>query len=145
VLHIRCYQSGAFAAAVAAGLLFAAGGCGRSQGGPQTYRVSGNVTLDGTPVESGRILFRKTDGDRRPFAADITNGRYELQTEAGKMAVEITASRLIPGKFDNSNDTPEPVGEMYIPERYNKKTTLGAEVTSSGSNEFPFELSSKKK
>jgi hypothetical protein len=57
--------------------------------------------------------------------------------------VEITASRLVPGKFDNSNGTPEPMGEMYIPKKYNSQTTLEAEVKSSGDNALPFELVSK--
>lgn len=144
VLHNRCFSSGVVAVAGAC-LFFAGSGCGSKQNGPQLYLVRGNVTLDGAPIESGRILFRKADGDKRPFAADITNGRYELKTEAGRMAVEITASRLIPGKFDKSNGTPEPVGEMYIPAQYNKKTTLAAEITPSGENEFPFQLWSKKK
>lgn len=122
--------------------LFACG-CGAKQKGPALVRVTGKVAFDGNPVESGRIQFRKTDGDQRAFAGDIANGTYALQSETGNMKVEITASRIIPGKFDNSNGTPEPVGEMYIPAKYNTATTLTAEVKPSATNDVPFELTSK--
>lgn len=118
-------------------------GCGGGSSGPPLYEVSGTVMFDGKPVEDGRIVFRKTDGDKRAFSGEIKEGSYELTTEAGKMEVVIRASRIIPGKFDNSNGTPEPVGEMYIPAKYNSKTTLTKEVSDSGSNEFDFELTSK--
>ena len=119
-------------------------GCGSAPSGPKMVPVTGKVTFDGAPVEEGRITFRKTDGDQRAFAGEIKNGSYSVSTEAGRMAVVITASRLIPGKFDNSNGTPEPVGEMYIPPQYNEATSLVAEVKDGGSNDFPFDLTSKK-
>jgi hypothetical protein len=118
-------------------------GCSSGPAGPQEYPVSGTVTLDGTPVESGRILFRKIGEGERAYGGEITNGNYAFTSEAGKVKVEITASRLMPGKFDNSNGTPEPVGEMYIPKKYNSQSTLEAEVKPSGDNTLPFELVSK--
>ncbi len=119
-------------------------GCGSAPSGPKMIRVTGTVEFDGVPIEDGRILFRKTDSDGRAFSGVIKNGQYEVMSEAGRMAVVITASRLIPGKFDNSNGTPEPVGEMYIPAQYNEATSLIAEVTPDGGNKFPFELKSQK-
>lgn len=116
-------------------------GCG-GETGPQRYPVKGDVTFEGEPVETGRITFRETEGDKRAFSGEIINGRYELQAEPGKMTVEIIASRPT-GKFDTSNpdDEPQPVGEMYIPEKYNTKTELTAEVTEdSGGTEIPFKL-----
>lgn len=119
-------------------------GCGGGDDGPQMYVVSGTVSMEGSPVETGRILFR-TAGAGKAFSADINDGAYELEAEAGEMAVEITASRIIPGKFDNSNpdDEPQPVGEMYIPAKYNSKTELKATVNPDGENEVPFNLTSK--
>jgi hypothetical protein len=125
-------------------LALTAAGCGGGGDGPKLYSVSGKVTLDGEPVKEGRILFRMTGGNGRSYSAPITDGSYELKSEAGSAAVEITASRIIPGKIDKSNGTPEPVGEMYIPKKYNSETTLKADVKES-SNTIPFELTSKKK
>jgi len=118
-------------------------GCGSGPTGPKLVPVSGTISFDGSPVPEGRILFRKTDGDGRAFSADIKGGSYQLEAEPGHMSVVITASRLIPGKFDNSNGTPEPVGEMYIPPQYNDATMLVADVKDAG-GVFPFELSSAK-
>lgn len=119
-------------------------GCGGAPEGPALYTVTGTVTLDGEPIEEGRIQFREQEGDRRAFSGQIVNGEYSLEAEAGGMDVQIYASRIVPGKFDTSNpDDPQPVGEMYIPEKYNSRTTLTAEVSAAGDNEIPFELTSE--
>lgn len=119
-------------------------GCSSEPAGPEMFAVTGTVSFDGTPVEDGRIQFRKAEGDQKAFSTEIKAGAYKLETEAGTMQVEITASRPT-GKFDTSNpdDPPQPIGEMYIPAKYNTETTLTAEVKSSGENVIPFELTGK--
>ena len=119
-------------------------GCNSEPEGPEMYTVSGNVTFDGQPLDEGRIRFRLTSGDQRAFESDIINGKYSLQTMEGPMQVEVRASRIVPGKFEQASpdDEPQPVGEMYIPAKYNAKTELTAQVTPDGENEFPFELTS---
>lgn len=120
-------------------------GCGGGGGGPKLYKTSGQVTFDGAPVETGRILFRMTSGDQKAYAAEITNGEYTIETLPGEASVEITASRIIPGKFDTSNpdDEPQPIGEMYIPAKYNSQTTLKATVAENNNNSTPFALTSE--
>jgi hypothetical protein len=118
-------------------------GCGGGGDGPKLYPVTGKVTFNGEPVKEGRVLFRMQGAGGRSYSAAITDGTYNLKSEAGSAAVEITASRIIPGKFDKSNGTPEPVGEMYIPKMYNSATTLKAEVKPE-SNTIPFDLTGKK-
>lgn len=131
-----CFKLRRFLPACALVLALAAVGCGGGDG-----RISGKVTFDGAPVEDGRIQFRsKADG--KAFSAPISNGSYSISCAPGEMTVEITASKLIPGKFDNSNGKPEPVGMMYIPAKYNSATTLTASVKSGGQT-IPFELTSK--
>ncbi|WP_206028661.1 hypothetical protein [Thalassoroseus pseudoceratinae] len=121
-------------------VLLATLGCGGAPEGPAMFGVSGKVTFDGEPIEDGRITFRQTEPPRKAFSSEIVNGEYSLQAEAGAMEVRVIASRPIPGKFDNSNGTPEPVGEMYIPKKYNDNTELTATVTDEGDNEFNFDL-----
>lgn len=117
-------------------------GCGPS--GLDVLPVSGKVTFDGEPIVEGRIQFRLVDGDQRAFSGQITNGQYELETLPGKMTVEVTASRMVPGKFDESNPGEKvPVGEMYIPARYNSETELTAEVPASGIKQLDFTLTSE--
>ncbi len=104
--------------------------------------VTGEVSFDGTPVEDGRIQFRSLEGDRRAYSGVIEDGTYNVRVEPGTASVEIRASRLIEGKFDESNPGERaPMGEMYIPEKYNSRTEL--EVTVEGSEvKKDFELTS---
>ncbi|MBD3675260.1 MAG: hypothetical protein HUJ26_17230 [Planctomycetaceae bacterium] len=118
-------------------------GCGGSGGdGPELFPVTGTVTFDGEPVSEGRILFRADGGAGKGYAGEIKEGTYTVETVAGDMTVEIVASREVPGKFGEAaspDEEPPPLMEMYIPEKYNTKTTLTATV-SDGENTIPFEL-----
>lgn len=132
-----------YATILLAVLVMAGGtGCG-SSGGLKEYPVTGAVKFDGQPVESGQILFRAAQGGRG-YSGAIANGVYQLKAEAGKMSVQITASRIIPGKFDETSNPgmKTPIGEMYIPARYNTKTELTAEVKA-GTNSIDFDLKSE--
>jgi len=123
-------------------------GCsGGKDDGPATYPVSGTVTFDGTPVESGRIQFRSSDDKGKAYSTEIKAGSFKFKTEAGEMKVEITASREVPGKFGETaspDEEPQPLYEMYIPEIYNQESTLKETVKADGENEFTFELKSGK-
>lgn len=99
-------------------------GCSSSPDGPETVVTTGKVTWQGQPLESGRVVFRLLDGDRRGFSAPIENGRFEIETYPGQVRVEIRASRIVPGQFDTSNGDPVPKGEMYIPAKYNSQSSL---------------------
>ena len=125
--------------AVVATVILAGVGCADSGTGPKLYTVTGEVTYDNKPVEQGQILFRNQGGDGRAYAGTIENGRYKLECEAGTMRVEITASRPT-GKFKEVNPgEKDPVMEMYIPEKFNSKSTLEA-VVKQESNEIPVHL-----
>ncbi|TWU15035.1 hypothetical protein Pla52o_55720 [Novipirellula galeiformis] len=104
--------------------------------------VSGTVTYDGAPLKDGRIQFRSLEGDQRSFSGPIENGRYSVETFTGPMQVEIRASRIVPGLFDESNPGEKtPIGEMYLPEKYNSLTELTADVPSGGET-IDFDLTS---
>lgn len=104
--------------------------------GDNLVSVSGNVSYDGEPIPEGRIQFRMTEGDRKAYSAQIVDGSYMVRVEPGSAKVEVRASRLIPGKMDESNpDDPQPVGEMYIPEKYNSRTELTAQIGGPSSTE----------
>jgi hypothetical protein len=116
-------------------------GCAGGDGRAMT-KVSGKVTLDGVPVDDGQILFRRTSGEQKGYEGLIKDGTYQLDCEQGDVKVEITAFRIVPGKFTTVNGPKEPVREMYVPEKYNTKTTLTQKLSGSSST-IPFELSSK--
>ena len=130
------------ALAVLAGL---SAGCGG--GGPARSQVSGNVNLDGKPLESGVIhYFPQTDAGGPSASADIVNGRYQLTTGIGSMKVVVNANKVV-GKRKMYNTPDSPVVEDIqdiLPERYNMKSELKASLTE-GPNEVNFDLTSGKK
>lgn len=119
-------------------------GC-RFQTGPSMYPVTGSVEFDGKPVEDGDILFYPEEKELAPDAGKIVNGQYKLQAKEGRKTVQIRATRVVPGKTQPhpSGGTME-VREDYIPERYNTKTELTAEITAGSDNGVDFTLTSEK-
>jgi hypothetical protein len=127
-------------AAVLAGLT----GCGDSS----RASVSGRITIDGRPVESGAINFFPTGDTKGPSAgASIVEGHYSISADKGVVVgenlVQIRGVRKT-GKMVNS-----PMGHGLIeewadqvPEKYNKRTTLSRAIEP-GANVMDFELSSK--
>jgi hypothetical protein len=113
-------------------------GCGGS--GPETYPVSGTVTFDGQPVPDGDILFVPADGKGLPDPGKIENGEFSFDAKPGPKRVEIEASRQT-GPVDTSMGMAP--RQPYIPACYNTETTLTAEVTPDGPNEFDFPLKSQ--
>ena len=124
---------------LAAALALAATGCGSGDG---LQKVTGKVSYDGQPISEGRILFRNTTGDQKAYSGAITEGRYEVMCEPGTMRVEVTAMRVVPGKFQQGPGGDKdrvPATEMYIPAKYNSESKLTAEVKTSA-NDVPFDL-----
>ena len=140
-------------------------GCGGPKW-PPTYKSSGSVTLDGTPVERATVTFYPLDGQKPANGTTDASGVFELTSfNAGDgatpglfgvaiqkfPAIEIEA---IPGgrPFDESNNTDEGPAlgsekdaESELPEKYGNReeSGLSATVTTDGENVFNFELTSK--
>lgn len=117
-------------------LLLPLAGCGAA--GPKLYEVTGTVTFDGKPIPDGDIIFAATDTISEQ-AGKIENGQFLVLATAGNKQVRIFATRE--AEFDKVMNAH--VRVPYIPDRYNTKTTLTADVTASGPNKFTFDLSSK--
>jgi hypothetical protein len=118
------------------------GGCGPSE--PRLYKVSGTVSFDGQPVETGTIVFEPVDSvPGNGAGGEIHNGVFTLQSRQGKKKVSIRATRPIPGKWNNVMKVP--AIQQYIPADYNSKTILTAEVLPEGENHFEFNLASDAK
>ncbi|MFO0956075.1 MAG: hypothetical protein U0800_01265 [Isosphaeraceae bacterium] len=137
-------------------------GCG-SDGLPRE-RISGKVTLDGRPVDSGSITFLPTASDAPGTGAEapIRAGAFDVPAAQGPIPgtylVLVSspvpdASRAAPkrkargvAEDTSGTGTPEaaevPLRES-IPEEYNTKSTLKAEVKSGGPNTFEFPLTTK--
>ena len=138
----------------AAPLLFA--GCGGPHEIPRVA-VTGTVTVDGTPLPKGKIVFTPAEGNASLIAtAQVVGGRFEAPESFGPIPgmqrVEITST-------DDGGYAPDdeaamerwvaegrkPIKVVRIPPQYQKDGKLKAEVKTDGSNEFQFELVSSEK
>ena len=109
-------------------------GCGEADANRNA--VSGNVTLDGNPVEQGSILFIPTDGtEGAATGGPIENGHYRIDKAQGAATgwnrVEIRATRktgrMIPKGLGATGETMEERVEA-APARYNAASTLKTEI-----------------
>jgi hypothetical protein len=117
-----------------------AGGC--SGGGKdKTVQVSGKVELDGKPLDDGEIAF-VGDAGTVPDILPVKAGAFEGKVKVGKKKVEIRV-------FETKKAPPTATGgatetrENVLPDRYNTKSTLTAEVTEGGVSPGKFEVQSK--
>ena len=106
--------------------------CGKSSG-PDRHPVTGHVTFDGVPVETGTIVFRDENlkSGIAPDGGNIVKGQYHVQVQPGQKRVEILASRPIPSegqvREDRKSFATVPV-EQFIPPVYNAHSVLTAEI-----------------
>jgi hypothetical protein len=111
--------------------------------------ISGEVKLDGKPIERGVIQFLPMQGVEGPIAnGEIVQGRYQMSGKTGPAIgwnrVEINASRktgrMVPKPYPKRG-TMEETFEAVAP-CYNSATTLKFEVQP-GENTADFEVGSK--
>lgn len=108
--------------------------------------VSGAVTLDGRPVEQGVITFMPQGGEN-VASADIVDGRYDLRRPEGpspgphQVAIwsRVPTGRKVVGDPLMPGELVDEYAES-IPDRYNAKTELSADVQEDGDNHFDFVL-----
>ena len=129
-------HSSSLLAAVALVLFFA--GCNSSP--PGKVKVQGTVNWNGQPLVNGSIQFFIIENDYLGGSAMIENGKFNFFCKPGKMRVEIAANRP---SASAGADERLPPSEHYIPDRYNAKSELTAEVTLDGENHFDFSLTEK--
>lgn len=118
--------------------LLAATGCGGAPRGA----VTGNVTLDGQPVDGGTIIFTSPDPVHRAAGwTEIVAGQYSIPASRGPAVgpnrVEIRWPRKTGGKA-RYNPTADQMREA-VPDRYNRDSELQADVKP-GTNRFDFVL-----
>lgn len=122
---------------LAAILLLAGPGCGQES---KFHQVDGTVTWNGAAVADGEIIFIPEEKEFGADASKIKDGKYSLKAREGKKRVEIRATRPVPGKLGPMG---EPAIEDFIPEEYNDKSTLSADISKDKKN-FDFPLTDKK-
>jgi hypothetical protein len=135
-----------FPSRLAAILLFACltsfTGCGPSPGAA----VSGQVTLDGAPLDDATITFVPVgSGQRQAAWTTIKDGHYKIVAKDGlgngQFRVEIRALRTTGAKA-NPNEPELINAREIVPGRYNAQSELTTDIKS-GANTADFELKSK--
>jgi hypothetical protein len=130
---------------VLAALALLSAGCGSQP--YRTARVSGRVTLNGSPLADAAVTFQPVPvkGDSPgPGSGGVTDaeGRYTLTVVGkttrgavvGKHKVRITMFQ----KDDSADDRPKRV--KRLPAKYNAKTELECEVPAGGTDSADFKL-----
>jgi hypothetical protein len=103
-------------------------------GGEKRLPITGSVTVDGTPLAKGYVIFIPDSGTPGPTAgADIVDGVYEVDASKGvfegKFKVEINGWRDSDKTYEDSvtgEEFAEP--EQFLPAKFNKETELIAEL-----------------
>ncbi|MDR1268556.1 MAG: hypothetical protein LBK82_03425 [Planctomycetaceae bacterium] len=114
--------------------------------------VSGNITLDGQSLSEGMIMFIPSGTNGNSASAIISGGKYNVRVSPCKMIVRIFAERpytdeeikkLRANPMYNNDPmfNPEKMKKQYIPEKYNEKSILSAEIQEN-TRELNFELKS---
>lgn len=152
--RVKSSSSGLAALLVAAALTVGCGGVKDTLG---RQAVSGEVTLDGTPLEYGTIRFEPFGATGKTTATGgiISKGRYSLSAADGLPPGKYTAAISSTGGPPKPTTTDpveamnaaakETVPEEKIPERYNTATEQVVEVEKGKSGKFDFKLTSDKK
>ena len=137
--------------AAASGALMAVVGCGRPAL-PATAKVLGRVTLDGTPLAKGVVMFypdrAKGTVGRMAVAPIGSDGRFELSSfKPGDGAIighhlVAVVCETDPPTMEQTKMQPPPVVRSLIPEKYTRPESSGLkfEVKTGAANEFLLEL-----
>ena len=119
--------------------------------GPQSDRlaISGKITLNGAPLDSGSIRFTSVAGQKL-FAsgAVVENGEFDIPQEKGlppgTYQLEISArdTNAPPVVYRGAPGEPPlpPTAPERIPPEYNTNSKHTIEVTADGDNHFVFDI-----
>lgn len=120
-------------------VLLVTAGCGKTSTAIQTADVKGNVTLDGAPLDGGKIVFDAGPGVP-PGDLDIKGGTYSGKVQPGQKTVRIYLYKTVPQKGAMKDQTMQ---ENVLPAKYNSASKETREVKEGGPNEFDFAVTSK--
>jgi len=114
-------------------------GCGGKSGGPPMADVKGKVTLDSTPLPSGKIVFDEGTGVPA-VELDIKDGAYSGQVPAGSKTIRISSYKTV---AQNGPMKSETMQQNILPAKHNTASKETREVKAGGPNEFDFAVTSK--
>ena len=98
--------------------------------GPATGTVTGEVTVNGAPLDEGVITFSPADKNGETVTRKIKAGKYEAKMIAGNKFVQISAPVVVGMRKESTHpDAPLiPETEESLPPRYNSESELTFEI-----------------
>ncbi|MCA9234112.1 MAG: hypothetical protein KC485_07280 [Gemmatimonadetes bacterium] len=111
---------------------------------PTVGIISGSVTVDGQPVETGSIAFFPTGGDAFTAGGVIAGGQYSARVPLGELRVEIRVPKQVgEQKLYDVPDSPlMPILDEALPAKYNNRSELSITVEP-GRSKHDFALTSE--
>ena len=109
--------------------------------GPTVVTLSGNITVNGQPVEKGVIDFASLENSAGSSTAEIAGGRYRVKVSPGKKHVSISAPVVTDRRPEHNGPGAlmVEITKESLPDKYNAKTELTFDVTLA-TKEKDFEL-----
>src|SRR5215470_6049958 len=100
---------------------------------PKRYAVSGEVKLQGKPLDHGGITFLGEDLALGSGWAEIKAGKYSIPAKEGLLVGRYKVSVSSADPRDKAPDPDSPPGYLPLPKdriqpKYNTQTTLSADV-----------------
>jgi hypothetical protein len=107
--------------------------------------ISGKVTFQGAPLESGSIQFRSEPDGQQGSGAPITNGEYTVPAKSGLAPgkYKVLISSGIAGQPIPEGQAPGESGppmEDRIPAEYNANSDKFVDVSADKENKFDFAI-----
>ncbi len=103
-------------------------GCGNADNSPTVANVAGKVTLDGSPMAAGLIIF-ENPAEGKTGSVEIIKGSYSGKVPIGEMKVSVVLREQV---------TEEATGGMPVEKVKETPVKSGVEVSvKAGSNDIP--------
>ena len=127
-------------------------GCGGATDDLPRVAVSGRVTLDGKPLDTASISFQPDGQDNKsPVAVggSVMAGSYSIAKAEGptpgkyRVSIDSSGDSGTPPPGEAPGAPPRAVTKALVPDKYNTKSTLTAEITPGSANTINFELTTK--
>ena len=114
--------------------------------GGRPARVSGVVSVDGKPLDRGKVSFSPTSSGQMAVSIIQDDGSYELMTNRER-GLEIGDYRvsIVSREMDQTDDGGPPMQGKYLaPKRYSTPSTSGLQFSvEAGSNTIDIDLTSE--
>jgi hypothetical protein len=122
-------------------IVVAASSCGSRDPQPPLYAISGRITYQGKPLETGKVVFIPTEvGGGKAYYAQIQNGEFRGEATAGEKNVQIISERPTGEVIKGDRGEEFIVTESVLPKQYGEFSKIMFTVETHPNNELVLDL-----